>query len=150
MCAWDGDRAYVRCGCTKVHSVLWPTFPAHLTRLRVFRSSNIPLRHPLEAARNPGPTPRCPHRGQAWCVSPHPWLLGCPVNEVSVQAADVSLGPIPGISRSRGRMFTRLWVHTDADPGGWTSALRAVTGVAWPSPGLPKFLSGAETGHPCS
>lgn len=146
MWAWDGDWACVCCGCTKVHSVLWPALPAHLTLLRVFRSSNIPLRHPLEAARNPGRTPRCPRRGQAWCVSPHPWLLGCPVSEVSVQAPDVPLEPSPGISGSRGAMFSRLWVHMDADPVGWTSALRAVMGV----PGHPQGSRSFCLGHSLS
>ena len=78
--------------CSETHAPLPPSTP------HVFRSSNTSLRHPREAAENPGHNSYCPRGGG----------VSCPVGEASVQVADVCAGPSPGLSGSQGGMCSRL------------------------------------------
>lgn len=131
------------CSVTQVLSSL------NTSRECIFRLSNIPLRHPVEAAWNPGHTPHCPHRGSGLACPPSPTpptshRPGCgPVPTMgSLCCSDVPLGPIPGISGSQGGVFSRLWAHTDTDPRGWTNTLQAAMGVFGHSQGSPSFCVG--------
>lgn len=69
----------------------------------VFRSSNTPLRHPREAAGNPGHTSYCPHGGG----------VGCLVSEASVQV--VTCAQVPALD-FRGH---RVGCVLDSQAGPW-------------------------------
>lgn len=118
-CAWMG-AGHESTLCSATHAAPPRSTP------HVFRSSNTPLRHPREAAGNPGHTSYCPHGGG----------VGCPVSEASVQVADVRAGPSPGLSGSQGGMCSRL----RGRPMGWTTHGTGTGESSRPPLGLPKFL----------
>lgn len=127
LCAWDPNPVLVLFGYTKVRSVLYHMLPltSHFSAMCFFGCQTFLCVTLWKLPGTPGTHP-------AARVVPrhHPEAERLPLNEVSVQVADVSLGPVPGISGLQGGMFARLWGHMDANPRGWTDALTTVAGVS--------------------
>lgn len=145
MCA--RDWAYMFFGYTKtVCSIKYsrPTPLLHASLECVFRSQIFLRVTPWKAAWNPCGFPAAPGGCWARVHLSGPGKQGCgtvPSIRSLCTGWGVLLGPVPGISGSRGGMFLCFWVHTDADPRGWTNTfLAAATASVRPFSGPQKCL----------